>query len=128
MRSEHSWSLLDPKPVLLYLPHHDDYIVFWNGVIMPHLMALSVTMEFLGIHPTPEMRTSMEQNYRRLYYAGAFNTREWDNQVDSSPVYQYLKKIMHEHITKLIEGKNPKDILDWFNYGRARTESLDKST
>lgn len=125
MRSEHSWSLLDPKPVLLYLPQHDDYIVYWNGVVMPHSMALCMAMEVIGIWATPEMKTVMEKNYERLYYAGAFNTRAWDSRVASGPVYSYLKRCMGEHIIKTVEGKEPKEILGWFNYNRARTESLD---
>ena len=55
MRSEHSWSLLDPKPVLLYLPKCDDYIVYWNGVAMTHSMALCRAMELTGVYATPEM-------------------------------------------------------------------------
>jgi len=125
MRSEHSWSLLDPKPVLLYLQKHDEYIVYWNGVVMPHAMALAMTMETLGIWATPEMKTVMEKNYERLYYAGAFNTRAWDHHVATGPVYPFLKRIMGEHITKIVEGKEPKELLGWFNYSRARTELVD---
>jgi hypothetical protein len=36
MRSEHSWSLLDPRPVLVYLSTVDEYIVYWNGITMTH--------------------------------------------------------------------------------------------
>jgi len=126
MRSEQSWSLLDPKPVLLYLEHHNDYIVYWNGVVMPHSMALCMAMEHFGIYATPEMKTAMEQNYERLYYANAFDTRAWDSKVASSPVYPFLKRIMQEHLKKTIENKDPKDVLGWFNYKRAR--ELDKTT
>lgn len=122
MRSEQSWSLLDPRPVLLYLSHHDDYIVYWNGVAMTHSMALSMTMAIaMGIYPTPEMKTAMEKNYEKLYYANAFDTRAWDSIVENTPVYPYLQKIMTEHVKKVIEGKTPQELLGWFDYGKSRT-------
>jgi len=121
MRSEQSWSLLDPRPVLLYIPNVDDYIVYWNGVVMPHSMALCMAMEYIGIYATPEMKTSMEKNYSRLYYANAFDTRAWDSKVGGSPVYPYLKRIMQNHLKKLVEGKEAKDLLSWFDYTKART-------
>jgi hypothetical protein len=87
MRSEHSWSLLDPKPITLYLENLDEYIVYWNGVAMTHSMALCMAMEYVGIWPTPEMKIVMEKNYKNIYYAGGFQTRAWDLKVASSPVY-----------------------------------------
>lgn len=122
MRSEQSWSLLDPKPVLLYLSNSDEYIVYWNGITMTHAMALCMTMENFGVWPTPEMKTVMEQNYERVYYANGFQTRAWDSKVSNSPVYPYLKRIMLEHVKKVIEGKDAQDILAWFDYSRARKE------
>ena len=121
MRSEHSWSLLDPKPVLLYISRIDEYIVYWNGIVMPHSMALCMTMETLGIYPTPEMKTAMENTYKRIYYANGFDTRAWDEKVKSSPLYPFLKRLMTEHLKKVTEGKDPKDVLGWFNYKRSRT-------
>jgi hypothetical protein len=123
MRSEHSWSLLDPKPVLLYLHNLDDYIVYWNGIVMPHTMALCLAMEGIGIYPTPEMKIALEQNYRRMYYAGGFSTRAWDHKINEGVVYPYLKRIMSDHLKKHLEGKDAKDVLGWFNYKRARKDS-----
>jgi len=125
MRAEQSWSLLDPKPVLLYVQHNDEYIVYWNGIVMPHKMALCMAMEYAaGIYPTPEMKTALEQDYRRLYYSGAFQTRAWDLKVAESPIYAYLKRVMKEHLVKVIqEPKLPAfEVLGWFNYSRARKE------
>lgn len=124
MRSEQSWSMLDPRPVLLYVEHVDDYIVYWNGVAMPHAMALCMAMEHYGIYATPEMKTALEKNYERLYYSNAFNTRAWDRMVDSSPIYPYLKRIMVDHLKKALENKDAKDVLGWFNYEKARKENV----
>jgi hypothetical protein len=122
MRSEQSWSLLDPKPVLLYLSNSDEYIVYWNGITMTHTMALCMAMEHFGIWATPEMKTHMEQDYERIYYANGFQTRAWDGKVSTSPVYPYLKRIMLEHVKKVIEGREAKEVLGWFDYSKARKE------
>ena len=124
MRSEQAWSLIDPKPVLLYISSCDEYIVYWNGVAMTHKMALCMAMEYAGIYATPEMKTAMEQDYERLYYSNAFKTRAWDLKVCDSPIYPYLKRIMKEHLVKVIhEPKRPaSEVLGWFNYSRARKE------
>lgn len=122
MRSEQTWSLLDPKPILLYLDHCDDYIVYWNGIVMPHSMALCMAMEFCGIWPTPEMKESMEKNYRNLYYNNAFKTRAWDEKVASSPIYPFVKSMMLDHMNKTIKDKDAKEVLGWFNYNRSRKE------
>lgn len=124
MRSEQSWSLLDPKPVLMYINNCDNYIVYWNGIVMPHTMALCMAMEHAcGIYPTPEMKASLEKDYERLYYSNAFDTRAWDSKVQSgSPLYSYLKRIMTEHIKTLVENKPPNEVLSWFDYSKARKQ------
>lgn len=121
MRSEQSWSLIDPRPVLLYIPNVDEYIVYWNGVVMPHTMALCMAMESIGIYATPEMKNSLEEVYRRIYYANGFDTRAWDAKIESGPVYPFLKRIMGPHLKKVLENKVPSDILSWFDYQKART-------
>jgi hypothetical protein len=125
MRSELSWSVLDPKPVLLYIRNSDEYICYWNGIAMTHTMAMNMALEPFGIFATPEMKTSMEQDYRRIYYAGGFDTRAWDFKVSESPIYPYVKRLMAEHIKKTIaEQKRPiAEVLGWFDYSRARTDN-----
>jgi len=121
MRSEQSWSLLDPRPVLLYLPNVDEYIVYWNGIATTHSMALCAAMEqSAGIWPTPEMKSAMEQNYQKIYYAGGFETRAWDLKVSSSPIYPYVKRLLADHLKTVLENKTPAEVLTWFNYNKAR--------
>lgn len=122
MRSEHSWSLLDPKPVLLYLKNLDEYIVYWNGIALTHIMAMNAAVEYFGIYPTPEMKTAMEKDYRRIYYANGFDTRAWDYKVSESPIYPYVKRLLKEHMDRTIAEpkKEISDVLSWFDYSRAR--------
>lgn len=123
MRSELSWSVLDPKPVLLYVKNSDEYICYWNGISMTHTMAMNMALEPFGIFATPEMKTAMEKEYRRIYYAGDFDTRAWDFKVSESPIYPYVRRLMAEHIKKVItEQKRPiAEVLGWFDYSKART-------
>jgi len=122
MRAEQSWSLLDPRPVILYVEHIDDYVVYWNGIVMPHSMALCMAMEYLGIFPTPEMKIELEKTYHRLYYSNTFETRAWDSRVENGLLYPYLKRIMAEHVKKQVEDHDPREILGWFDYNRSRRE------
>ncbi len=123
MRAEQSWSLIDPRPVLLYLDHHDDYLVYWNGIVMPHIFAVHMVAELYGIYPTPEMKKARLTTYKKLYYSNAFNTRAWDSKVNGgSDVFSYLKHLLSAHIAKQCEGKSLSEVLGWFDYKKARIE------
>ena len=126
--SEFSWSLIDPRPVLRYNEVIDEYIVYWNGIVMPHLMALNLAMERFGAHPTPTMKARLLGNYKRIYYTGGFGEipREWEDCVRSGRVYTFLRNKMWEHLTKTLEGKDHAEVLGWFHYDRAtRREAQD---
>jgi hypothetical protein len=125
MSAEKSWSVLDPRPVLKYIPHCDDYIVYWNGVVMPHKMALCIAGTLLNIFPTPEMKMAMQENYLKLYYANAFGTLgEWDSMVrDNDIIYNMLMKFMNGHLNELKQRTDitGKEILGWFDYSRVNS-------
>ncbi len=144
--SEYSWSLLDPKPILKYVEHCDEYIVYWNGVEMSHLMALNFAMESYSIFATPHMRKMITLNYEKIYYANGFGHRDWDSIVHTtsvihnfrtgetteldegkdrtagsySKVYRYLSRLMYPHIKKLSKNITCAEMLGLFNYDRAR--------
>lgn len=151
MTSEYSWSLLDPRPVLRYVEECDEYIVYWNGIVMPHLMALNFTMERFNMYPSPEMKRMMASNYEKIYYSGGFGHRNWDEivrpaenttynfrtkktttkdaatesrqqPVTYSKIYNYLGRTMCDHINKLHEKYSCSEMLDWFKYDRARNK------
>jgi hypothetical protein len=124
MRAEQSWSLLDPKPVLLYLKKHDEYIVYWNGIAMTHGQALCMAMESsASIYATPEMKMSLQKTFEKLYYANAFGTRSWDSRISSGGfVYESQKRWMQDHLNKHVKDKAASEVLGWFDYSRARKE------
>jgi hypothetical protein len=119
--AERTWSLLDPRPILKYLERHDEYIVYWNGWALTHGQALCLTMETMGIYPTPEMKSALQHTFEKLYFAGAFNTRAWDDRVKSyEAIYDFQKRGLKDHIAKVINNKEPRELLSWFDYSRAR--------
>lgn len=125
MSREKAWSLLDNRPVLKHVPQCDDYIVYWNGVVMPHKMALCFGGTLLNIYPTPEMRKALQENYLKLYYANAFGTLGmWDHMVQGNrDMYGFLFRYMEQHLAALKEQAIPgPEILGWFNYKRVTEE------
>ena len=124
--AERTWSLLDPRPILKYLKDHDEYIVYWNGWAMTHGQALCLAMESIGIYPTPEMKTALQNTYERLYFAGAFGHRKWDDRVKGyEKIYDFQKRSLKDHLAKVTNDKDPKEVLAWFDYSRARREEND---
>lgn len=119
-KAEHSWSMLDAKPVLMYLQKHDEYIVMWNGAIMPYAHALCIAGEQLGIYTSPSMRDAMNSTFFKLYHAGAFGEQHWDQIVEGNRTFTYLRGFMFDHVDKLSKISTGTEILGWFDFSNAR--------
>lgn len=121
MSAEKAWSLLDNRPVLKYIANCDDYIVYWNGIVMPHKMALCIAGRLIGVYPTPEMKVALQQNYLKLYYANAFDSLgKWDSLVaNRAMIYNVVENHMMNHINELQQQNIPgPEVLGWFDYNR----------
>jgi len=120
MSAEKAWSLLDNRPVLKYVANCDDYIVYWNGIVMPHKMALCIAGRLIGVYPTPEMKIVMQQNYLKLYYANAFGSLgKWDHLVTNRQMYNVVENHMMNHLNELQQQNIPgAEVLGWFDYNR----------
>ena len=126
-RSELAWSMIDSKPVLLYLEKLDEYVVYWNGVVMTHAMALSLSCELVGIIPTHSMQVAMCYNRDKIHAARGFgqNPRQY---INGHTEYKYLRTVMSRHLKRVITDRavSAAEVLSWFEYSRARTESANK--
>lgn len=122
-QSERTWSLLDPRPVLVYLEQHDEYIVYWNGWVMTQSQAQYMALRHINIYPTQEVRDVMQETYERLYYAGAFDTRDWDHIVRSNHTFDFILKYMRSHLEQHCWNRDAREILSWFAPNRARVRS-----
>ena len=120
MSAEKAWSLLDNRPVLKYVANCDDYIVYWNGIVMPHKIALCLAGRLIGVYPTPEMKIVMQQNYLKLYYANAFDSLgKWDHLVTNRQMYNVVENHMMHHLNELQQQNIPgAEVLGWFDYNR----------
>ena len=120
MSAEKAWSLLDNRPVLKYVSNCDDYIVYWNGIVMPHKMALCIAGRLIGVYPTPEMKIVMQENYLKLYYANSFGSLgKWDHLVTNRQMYNVVENHMMNHLNELQQQNIPgAEVLGWFDYNR----------
>jgi len=120
MSAEKAWSLLDNRPVLKYVSNCDDYIAYWNGIVMPHKMALCIAGRLIGVYPTPEMKIVMQENYLKLYYANAFGSLgKWDHLVTNRQMYNVVENHMMNHLNELQQQNIPgAEVLGWFDYNR----------
>jgi len=124
MSAEKAWSLIDNRPVLKYVSQCDDYIVYWNGIVMPHKMALCLAGRLIGVYPTPEMRIALQENYRKLYYANAFDSLgKWNDLVTNKDMYRVVENYMMNHLTELQQQNiSGAEVLGWFNYNRVTSD------
>lgn len=147
MHSEAMWSELGYKPILLYSKKVDAYIVYWRGVGMTQRQALSIASGiYLGIWASPQVKQKMWEEFRQIYYAGGFNTTEWDERMDvfqindKTAAEQHYSFTLNRVIGKLnknpqagamspeymraaglcgLEPETPYEVLTWFQHDKA---------
>lgn len=119
--AERSWSMLDPKPILCYLSKFDEYIVVWNGAVMPYSYALCLASERYQVYTSPAMLASMHKTYTKLYYAGAFGrAANWQAIIQERRTYGYLKLFMKNHLDTLCANKSAAEMMGWFDMDNAK--------
>ena len=112
-----AWSLLDPKPICLYVKEYDETLVAWNGMLMTKVVALNMAIEQFGKYPTPKMKQEMFKTYKQLYMTGFFGEQNWDSFFDGTSadnLFSYLRKINQAHLVKTVKDKKITEILGWF--------------
>lgn len=135
MHSEAAWSHIAPTPVFVYDPEYDAYLCFWNGVAMTRTYALIIySWHWLNIMPSYSQREVAMDEFSRLYRAGAFRTREWDEVVDRENWISYhtlLSKLIDTDNTffpTLVKQYNAKQMLEYFKYNRETIVEADTET
>ena len=111
-----TFSLLDHKPVLIYNDTYDDWFACWQGVRMTGRQAFVIASELLySARITPEMRYNLETHFKSLYYANAFNTRQWDNVVETMETTNVQRSILTRRLNKQQVTFDKTEVLGWFN-------------
>ena len=124
--ADKAWSLISPLPVVRYLPKYDEYVVTWNGALMPHIIAFNIAMRQYGAFQSPSVQQAMEKTYYKLYNSGAFEDMfEWTtpNADTGLTAVKYLNKLMHNFAMETVKGKTPFEVFDWFNYKNAKVSN-----
>ena len=119
--AELSWSKLDARPVIMYLPEQDDYMVAWNGVILPFVHAQCMAFEWVGVWVGSSVQDALNHRYQELYFAGAFGSRQWDDIALENNTYNFLKRYLIKHLEENMPKHTRKQIVEWFNLKNART-------
>ena len=133
MHSEAAWSELSLTPLMMYSRNVDDYIVYWGGVGMTRSHALSLASEiFLKIWASPQVKRKIWEDFQRMYYAGAFKTSRWDNNLRGMQAmagdhyiaeryYGYIKQALLAKLTSQdsldsirLLPSSPSEVLSWF--------------
>jgi hypothetical protein len=122
MRSEAAWSYLDPKPICLYDPKYDAHLVYWNGIATTKSIALMIYAQvWTKMYPTESQRQAAFEDFNRIYKAGGFGTRAWDQQINARgyySFYDYISKLIaakdSKFFNKLREQYSPQEALAWF--------------
>lgn len=71
LESEITWTLVSEKPIVLYLPKHDDYLVVWAGVPMIYEDALALTFaDWTGLHPTSKATNRIIRKIHKALKSG----------------------------------------------------------
>lgn len=104
----YTMSLLGPRPVVALVKEHNEYIVFWNGIIMPYAAAMYLALEGGNIYPTPQVKSCLGNAFRRLRFSGALargNTFQTDPNKRKSVSTRFAmdgyKGLMRAHMAKM---------------------------
>lgn len=115
---EHSWSLIDPRPVVFYDEKTATDLCVWNGIYMGRNEALIIaSSKFMNLYATPGMKLKAYQEFKRAYLGNAFEHSKWDGYFDRviepSHRFQTLQKMVGGHLTTMGAYKGY-EVLNWF--------------
>jgi len=120
MEAARTWSLLDPKPQLVYVARSDVTVAWWNGIVMTRSQALTLAMMEFCVWPTPLQKQRIHEEYVRAYRTGVFGERDWRAAVESGNALPYLQRCIEEPLKNLNERYTAAEVLQWFSPKRVR--------
>ena len=100
-------SLLGPRPVVARVVEFDEYVVFWNGIVMPYAAALYIATRSGNVYPTPNVTKHIDESFRRLRFTGAMRKGNVDVKhsrgVISIPnAVSGYERVMRPHLAKML--------------------------
>jgi hypothetical protein len=124
---EHSWSLLDPRPVCFYDQKTASDLCVWNGIYLGRNQALIIaSARFMNLYATPGMKDKAYLEFRRAYYAGAFGHNNWDSYFERCNGGQHhlntIGKMLDRHIKEMPKYTG-QEVWDWFKLTKDYTNA-----
>lgn len=120
-----SWSLINPRPIVVYVKKHDEHLVYWNGYVMTHAHALQIMLMPYGIYASPKVKSAITKRFKQLYTAGLFGDVAWDRVVHSNEYYKYVVDKVETHVREITKGVDIYDAVKWLDTTDAKV--VDKS-
>jgi len=121
---EKAWSLMSPQPVIFLVKEHNEYLVYWDGFLMPYIVAFNIAMEKFQIYPSPKMKEKMFTKYRQLYYSGAFGIEiKYFDDFAASGLYGYVRQTIGSRAkNQLIKKNTITEVLTMFDLARLQDD------
>lgn len=116
-----SWSLLNPRPIVVYVKEHDEHLVYWNGYVMTHAHALQIMLIPYGIYASPRVKSSITKRFKQLYTAGLFGEVVWDKFVHNVGYYGYVVNKIEKHVRAITNSVDVYDAVRWLDTNDAKT-------
>ena len=109
MYSEAAWSLIDNRPIFLYVESRDAHVCYWNGVAITRTYALLIYYtQWLNLYPTESMKMPAWCEFQRLERMNIFgNGQRW-----VEVMYYQTSANFHLTLTQLISGGNSNSFFD----------------
>lgn len=122
MNNKLAWSLLDPRPVMVYDLDHDADLCFWNGQVMTRTYALIIVSRvWCNLHVVETVKQTAWQQLARYYSMGVFSgydLGEYFDEKDHTNYPAYLSGLIQSgdvnFFTKLVQQYTAKQALAWF--------------
>ena len=98
-----SWGIIGDIPQMIYMPQYDVHLVQWGDFVTTQKMALAIAMEQYQIWTTPAMATAIKDEYKMLYWSGAFgDDLNWDELVEDR-ILSYSRKKLGKLAKKVVK-------------------------
>jgi hypothetical protein len=118
-----SWSLIDPLPIVFFNNEVQEFLVAWNGIqLIPEHALIVATNYYWKVLPTPEMKRTADEKFKKLYYLGAFSESGnlgWDQIIqERSTDYSmtsFYTYYLNPHLYKKLSHIEAPEVFNWFS-------------
>lgn len=117
-------SLLKPQPVVARVVEFDEYVVFWNGIVMPYAAALYVATRSSNVFPTMTVKDRIDDSFRRLRHTGVLRRKDVDaartrGAISTPDVTKGYEFVMRAHVNTMLQTHTVADLFAMLDIDKA---------